>query len=153
MNQDLKLKKLLKEEIKLILIEEGLIDYFKKKAGEYMGVAAVGTALGLLPAIAPEENQTQSHQTSTTSTTQSSNLELIKTVLPDGIKKIEDFERLDNEQFIAAIQLMIENIPNSGISAESILTLKDEIKKIINNRTDIHQHVKTALLRSLRNSD
>jgi hypothetical protein len=145
MKQDLRLKKLLKEEIKQILLQEGLMD----KAREYMGVAAVGTALGLLPALAPEEGE---RSRSTASQEERPRSQLIQTVLPQGIDSVEDLQRLDDQEFIAAIQLMIENMQNSGISPESKINLKDSIKDLINRRMNIGL-VKTTLLRQLHRSN
>lgn len=100
------------------------------KLKDYLGVAAVGMGLGLLPGVAPDENEPQRHQASSAASSQTINKRQpdIKSRLfsNTGIEKEEDLRDLDTPNFIAAIQLMIENIP-SRLSQ----TDKDNVDRLI----------------------
>jgi hypothetical protein len=104
MNQDSKFKKLLKEEIKLILIQEG----WKEKLAGYAGAGLTGLALGGLFGIAPEEGERSERNRERI---EQAETDIIKTILLSaGLDSIDKLNELNNQDLIAAILIIIERM-------------------------------------------
>jgi hypothetical protein len=104
MNQDLKLKKLLKEEIKLILIQEG----WKEKLAGYAGAGLVGLALGGMLGTAPVEGERSARNRERT---EQAEIDIIKTILSSAdVDSVEKLNNLSDDDFIAAVDIIIQRM-------------------------------------------
>lgn len=125
MNQNSKFKKLLKEEIKLILIQEG----WKEKLAGYAGTVLTGLALGGLLGTAPVEGERSARNRERT---EQATVDIIKSILTStGVDSVEELNELGDDDFIAAVDIIIENINNKrNISDADKRKLSDFIIKL-----------------------
>jgi hypothetical protein len=123
-----------------------LMDKFR----DYLGVAAVGMGLGLLPGIAPDEDIPQRRQasslTSPSVSERRAEFKISDLFSNTGVRNKEELKELDVPSFVAAVQLMIENIP-SGLSRREEQEVNRLITRIISSRREL-QRVQTNDLRT-----
>lgn len=118
--------------------ERTLMDKFR----DYLGVAAVGMGLGLLPGIAPDEDVPQRRQASSLTSPSVSEprpeFKISDLFFGTEVKNKEELKELDVPSFIAAVQLMIENIP-SGLSQREEQEANRLITGIISGRRGLQR--------------
>ncbi len=136
MNQDSKFKKLLKEEIKLILIQEG----WKEKLAGYAGAGLTGLALGGLLGTAPVEGERSIRNRERI---EQAETDIIKTILAStDVSSVKELNELGDDDFIAAVDIIIDNIKSkTNISdadkrklSEFIIKLKRRLSRTTSGR-------------------